>query len=110
MQRWCNWGGKDGICAQNGQLLVHPIERMDGIYPHGKDFQSSRPIRSQTPINTDNYSSLLSGSAMRLNCVGPNRVFIDYQVAFLGYQVGFMVHLWCRRGGQDGNNILISAY
>ncbi len=47
VQRRCNWGGKDGFSALGGQFLVNSIERMDGNYPHGKDFQSSRPIRSQ---------------------------------------------------------------
>ena len=49
MQLWCNWDGKDGLCALDGQIVVNSIERMDGNYPHGKDVQSFRPIRSQTP-------------------------------------------------------------
>ena len=48
VQFWCNWGGKDGFCALDGLFLVDSIERVEGNFPHGKDFQSSRPIRSQT--------------------------------------------------------------
>ncbi|MGB2954798.1 MAG: hypothetical protein WBB64_02390 [Anaerolineales bacterium] len=48
VQFWCNWGGKDGFCALGGQIVVNSIERMDGIYPYGKDLQCCRPIRSQT--------------------------------------------------------------
>jgi len=38
---------KDGDCALDRLFQVHLIERVDRIYPHGKDFQSSRLIRSQ---------------------------------------------------------------
>jgi len=31
VQRWCNWGGKDGNYALDGQIVVNFIERMDGI-------------------------------------------------------------------------------
>jgi len=44
------WDGKDGFCALDGLFVVKSIERMDGIFPHGKDFQSFRPFRSQTPV------------------------------------------------------------
>ena len=44
---WCNWGGKDGFSALGGQFLVNSIERMDDIFPHGKDLHLCRPIRSQ---------------------------------------------------------------
>ena len=43
-----DWYRRDGFCALDGLFLVHSIERMDGNFPHGKDFLSSSPIRSQT--------------------------------------------------------------
>lgn len=60
VQVWCNQDGKDGISALNGLLFVHPIERMDVFYPHGRDFHPSRPIRSQTPKIFDKHSSASS--------------------------------------------------
>ena len=58
MQCGCNWDGKDGLYALDGQIVVNSIESMDGYYSHGKDFQSYRPIRSQTlyPLS---YGALL---------------------------------------------------
>ena len=50
VQFWCNWHGKDGFCALDGLNLAFSIERMDCIFPHGKDYQISRPIRNQTPV------------------------------------------------------------
>jgi len=44
---WCNWHGKDGICALDGKNVVLSIERMGDIFPHRKDFQFFRTIRSQ---------------------------------------------------------------
>ncbi len=49
---WCNWGEKDGNYALDGLFLVNYIERMDGNFPHGKDFHIPRTIRSQTPVLT----------------------------------------------------------
>ena len=48
VQPWCNQHEKDGICGLDGLFVVHSIERMDGIFPHGKDLLFHRPIRSQT--------------------------------------------------------------
>jgi len=50
VQPWCNQGGKDGNYALCVQFCINTIERMDGNFPHGKDFQFSCPIRSQTPV------------------------------------------------------------
>jgi hypothetical protein len=61
VQFWCNWGGKNGIYALDGLISVHPIERMDRNFPHGKDVHPSRPIRSQTPV-----LSTLSGTRLRV--------------------------------------------
>jgi len=47
-QFWCNWDGKGGLCGLDRFSLVISIERLDIIYPHGKDVQSTRPIRTQT--------------------------------------------------------------
>jgi hypothetical protein len=41
-------GWKGGFYTLDRQIVVNSIERMDGFYPHGKDFQFIRPIRSQT--------------------------------------------------------------
>ena len=48
VQSWCNWHGRDGIYALGGQFGLYPIERIDGIFPYGKDLHLCRPIRSQT--------------------------------------------------------------
>ena len=50
VQLWCNWHGKDGIYALDGQIVVNSIERMDSIFPHGKDVHHLLPIRSQKPV------------------------------------------------------------
>jgi len=47
VQLWCNWHGKDGIYALDGQIVVNSIERIDAIFPHGKDVHHLLPIRSQ---------------------------------------------------------------
>jgi len=58
VQRGCNWDGKDRFDALDGPILVRSIERMDGFYPHGKDFQSFRPIRSQKPVLSQSKGSI----------------------------------------------------
>ena len=40
VQLWCNWHGKDGYCALDGQNVVLSIERMDGIFPMERMFSS----------------------------------------------------------------------
>jgi len=65
---WCNWGGKDGNYALYGQIDVNSIERMDGNFPQGKDFQSSRPIRRQEFILSEGAAAV-EGPPLSYGCV-----------------------------------------
>jgi hypothetical protein len=69
VQRRCNWDGRDGNYARYGQVTVNSIESMDGNYPHGRDFQSTRPIRSQTlyPLSYGCVSRIIPDSEVKVN-------------------------------------------
>ena len=61
VQAWCIYCGKDRKYANNGQITVNSIERMDRIFPHGRGLQLPRTIRSQKFI----LSSIRRANAYR---------------------------------------------